>query len=107
MQPGTGDAMSMTALFDALSVVDFVTTFGAAMEAPALSLLDVQQMAAFPLDSPLLGQCYIALLRCLLREAVSDLKQLSDPQYFIDYQICTVPLRAGYKPMVCKRLHGI
>ena len=60
----------MTALFDALSVVDFITTFGASIEAPALSLLDVQQMAAFPLDTPLLGQCYVALLRCLLREAV-------------------------------------
>ena len=61
----------MTALYDALTVVDFITIFGASFEAPPLSLLDVQQMTAFPLETPQLGQCYKALLKCLLLEAVS------------------------------------
>ncbi len=66
----TSDA-SRCALYDALAIVDFITIFGASFEAAPLSLLEVQQMAAYPLDTDHLAQFYIALLRCLLIEAVS------------------------------------
>lgn len=64
-------AGSRAALHDALAIVDFITIFGASFEAAPLSLLEVQQMAGYPLDTNHLAQFYIALLRCLLIEAVS------------------------------------
>ena len=51
--------------------MDFITVFGASFEAAPLSLLEVQQMVAYPLETPHLSQFYVALLRCLLLEAVS------------------------------------
>ena len=41
------------------------------IDAPPMGLLDVQQMVAHPLDSPHLAQLTMALLRCLMLEAVS------------------------------------
>lgn len=70
LQHKTGSSAVTVALYDALAIVDFVTIFGASFEAPPMGLLDVQQMIAHPLDSPLLAQLSIALLRSLMVEAV-------------------------------------
>lgn len=72
LQPGITSEAGKTALYDALSIVDFLTIFGASFEADPLSLLEVQQAVAFPLDTDHLSHLYIALLRCLLIEAVSS-----------------------------------
>ena len=71
MQPGVRTDAARTALWDALAVMDFITIFGASFEAAPLTLLELQQAAAFPLDTDHLAHLYIALLRCLLIEAVS------------------------------------
>lgn len=77
MQPGISAEAAKTALYDALSVVDFLTIFGASFEAAPLTLLEVQQAVAFPLDTAHLPHLYIALLRCLLLEAVRLLSHQS------------------------------
>lgn len=71
MQDVIQSESSKTALYDALAVVDFITIFGASFEAAPLTLLEVQQMAAYPLETDHLPHFYMALLRCLLLEAVS------------------------------------
>ncbi len=70
MQDVIQNESSKTALYDALAIVDFITIFGASFEAAPLTLLEVQQMAAYPLETDHLPHFYMALLRCLLLEAV-------------------------------------
>jgi hypothetical protein len=55
---------------DALSLAEFLATFGVLCEAPVLALDEVQQAAARPLASGALQQMYMALLRCVLLEKV-------------------------------------
>ncbi|KAK9824389.1 hypothetical protein WJX72_009931 [[Myrmecia] bisecta] len=59
-------------LMDALTVVEFLRSFGRVCEAHPLSLAELQHAAAWPLDSPKLVQLYMALLRCILLEQVGQ-----------------------------------
>ena len=64
------DAAATALYVDALAVVEFVATFGKMYEAPPISLPQLQQAVAKPVDHPALGQLYHTLLSCVLLDQV-------------------------------------
>ena len=58
-------------LQDAISVVEFLATFGAQCGIDPLGLHDLHAAAAWPLHTPGLVQLYTALLRCILQDQAS------------------------------------
>jgi hypothetical protein len=60
---------------DAFAVAEFLACFGTQCGAPALDLMQLQAAVAWPLDGPELSNIYIALVKYLLAQWVSQQQQ--------------------------------
>ena len=61
----------MHSLMDAIAVCEFLGTFSPVCGTPSLSLAQLQQAAAWPLDGPELFETHTALVKYLLAQWVS------------------------------------
>ena len=71
MQPIVRGPSAHASLMDALSLAEFLATFGVLCEASVLRVEELQRAAARPLGSATLRNMYMALLRCVLLEKVN------------------------------------
>lgn len=64
------DERQLNSLMDALAVAEFLATFAAVCGAPNVTLVQLQQAVAWPLDGPELFEVYSSLVKYLLAQWV-------------------------------------